>query len=120
LAKGDALSDYSAAIKAIGGGRRAAASLHQIMYAIDMALPGNVLTLNTIIQDVDNVESVATQARLIMPISSTQELAQAKELEKGFSPEMAKTEAGRCLQCGLICYEHSETVTIEDKMPVAA
>ncbi|MDM8544625.1 FAD-dependent oxidoreductase [Desulfococcaceae bacterium HSG9] len=120
LAKGDALSDYSAAIKAIGGGRRAAASLHQIMYAIDMALPCNVLTLNTVIQNVDDVESVETQARLIMPISSPQELAQAKELEKGFSPEMAKAEADRCLQCGLICYEHSETVTIEDKMPVAA
>jgi NADPH-dependent glutamate synthase beta subunit-like oxidoreductase len=120
LAKGDALSDYNAAIKAIGGGRRAAASLHQIMYDIDMAFPDNVLTLNTIIQNVDDVESVETKVRLIMPISSPQELAEAKELEKGFSPDMAKTEADRCLQCGLICYEHSETVAIEDKMPVAA
>jgi len=120
LAKGDSLSDYSAAIKAIGGGRRAAASLHQIMYDIDMALPDNVVTLNTVIQDVDHVESLETKVRLIMPISSPQELAQAKELEKGFSTEMAKTEADRCLQCGLICYEHSETVTIEDKIPVAA
>ncbi len=120
LAKGDALSDYSAAIKAIGGGRRAAASLHQIMYDIDMAFPYNVLTLNTVIQNVDNVEAVETQARLIMPISNPQELAQAKELEKGFSTAMAKAEADRCLQCGLICYERSETVTIEDKMPVAA
>jgi len=120
LAKGDALSDYNAAIKAIGGGRRAAASLHQIMYAIDMAFPDNVVTLNTVIQNVDRVESVGTQPRLIMPISSPQELAKAQELEKGFSPEMAKTEADRCLQCGLICYEQSKTVTLEDKMPLAA
>ncbi len=123
IAKGDVLTDYSAAIKAIGGGRRAAASLHQIMYGIvDVTLPDNVLTLSTVIQNVDEVESVETNARQIMPVSTPQELAKKKELEKGFSPEMAKAEADRCLQCGLICYERqdSKDVAIQEKMPTAA
>ncbi len=29
------------------------------------------------------------------------------ELERGFDEEMARTEAARCLQCGLICYKHT-------------
>lgn len=123
LGKGDVLTDYSAAIKAIGGGRRAAASLHQIMYGIvDVTLPANVLTLSKVIQNVDEVESVPTKARQIMPISTPRELAKDKELEKGFSPEMAKAEADRCLQCGLICYERqdSKDVAIQEKMPTAA
>ena len=33
-AEGDAIADFSAAIKAIGAGRRAAASIHQVMNGI--------------------------------------------------------------------------------------
>ena len=39
-----------------------------------------------------------------MPLATTSQIAKNEELEKGFTPEMAKTEADRCLQCGLICY----------------
>jgi len=42
-----------------------------------------------------------------MPICSDKELAICGEIERGFSPEMAREEASRCLQCGLICYEHT-------------
>jgi len=107
FADGDVLADYSAAIKAIGAGRRAAVSLQQIIYGIDPGLTERVLTTHSIIQDVDDVEAVAASQRRIMPLCSGKELAVCGEIERGFSDEMAQSEASRCLQCGLICYEHS-------------
>jgi NADPH-dependent glutamate synthase beta subunit-like oxidoreductase/NAD-dependent dihydropyrimidine dehydrogenase PreA subunit len=107
FSQGDVLADYSAAIKAIGAGRRATASLQQIMYGIEPSLTENVITPHSMIQDVDHVEAVEASQRTIMPICSGRQLAACGELERGFSGEMAQAEASRCLQCGLICYEHA-------------
>jgi len=108
LAEGDVLGDYSAAIKAIGAGRRVAASIHQIMYGILPALPESVITPKSILQDVDHVENIETSVRQIMPLCSNKDLAICGEVERGLTEEMAHTEAERCLQCGLICYERTE------------
>ena len=113
FAEGDVLADYSAAIKAIGAGRRAAASLQQMMYGLDPSLTEHVITPQSILQNVDHVESVAACQRQIMPLCSSRELAACGEIERGFNSDMAMTEASRCLQCGLICYEPS--VEIEEK-----
>jgi formate dehydrogenase beta subunit len=107
FSEGDVLADYSAAIKAIGAGRRAAASLQQIMYGIEPSLTEQVITADSFVQDVDNVEAVAASRRLIMPICSGKQLAACGEIEMGYTGEMAQAEAARCLQCGLICYEHT-------------
>ena len=107
FAEGDVLADYSAAIKAIGAGRRAAASIHQIMHGISPTVTDNVLTPQSLIQNVYEVEKVEASQRQIMPICSGKELEVCGEIERGFSPEMALKEASRCLQCGLICYEHT-------------
>jgi len=107
LAEGDALSDFSAAIRAIGAGRRAAASIHQIMYDIDPVLPEAVIVPSSELQNVDHVEAVDAGIRQIMPLCSPKEMDDRHELEKGFTTEMAKEEAERCLQCGLICYERN-------------
>jgi formate dehydrogenase beta subunit len=107
FAEGDVLADYSAAIKAIGAGRRAAASIHQIMHGISPTLTDNVLTPQSIIQNVYEVEKVEASQRQIMPICSGKELEVCGEIERGFSPEVARKEASRCLQCGLICYERT-------------
>ncbi len=108
FAEGDVLADYSAAIKAIGAGRRAAASIQEILYGIEPSLTEYVITPQSLIQDVDHVEKVAACQREIMPFCSGRELAACGEIERGFTDEMARAEASRCLQCGLICYEHSE------------
>ena len=114
FAEGDVLADYSAAIKAIGAGRRAAASIHQLMYGIEPSLNENVITLQSAIQDVDHVDDVNSTQRQIMPICSGEELAVCGEIERGFSEDMARHEAERCLQCGLICYDR--TVQIEESV----
>ena len=104
---GDVLSDYSAAIKAIGAGRRGAVSLHQVLYGIGPTLTDHVITSESHVQNVDDVEAVADIQREIMPLSSGLELVRGDEVEKGFSEEVARREADRCLQCGLICYNHT-------------
>jgi len=107
FAEGDALTDFSAAIRAIGAGRRGAVSVHKIMYNIPLDLPENVIKSYSVLQNVDHIENIKPAARQIMPMCSSAEIASGQELEKGFSEEMAKQEASRCLQCGLICYEHN-------------
>ena len=107
FAEGDVLADYSAAIKAIGAGRRAAASIHQVMHGLSPNLTEQVITPQSILQNVDHVEKVQASQRRIMPICSGKELVICGEIERGFSADMAQEEASRCLQCGLICYEHA-------------
>lgn len=104
MAQGDVLTDFSAAIKAIAAGRRAAASIQRSLYAMDMDLPDHVVTPDTPVQNVDQVARVPVRLRQIMPLADSEQITQGEEQEKGFTPEMAQTEAGRCLQCGLICY----------------
>jgi NADPH-dependent glutamate synthase beta subunit-like oxidoreductase len=108
FAEGDVLADYSAAIKAIGAGRRAAASIHQVMHGLSPNLAEHVITPKSVLQNVYHVEKVQASQRQIMPICSGKELTICGEIERGFSAEMAQQEAARCLQCGLICYEHTE------------
>jgi NADPH-dependent glutamate synthase beta subunit-like oxidoreductase len=119
FAEGDVLADYSAAIKAIGAGRRAAASIQQVLYGMDPSVTEQVITPQSLIQDVNHVENVAACQREIMPICSGRELAVCGEIERGFSKEAAQAEASRCLQCGLICYEHSDEPAGQEKADAA-
>jgi NADPH-dependent glutamate synthase beta subunit-like oxidoreductase/NAD-dependent dihydropyrimidine dehydrogenase PreA subunit len=103
-AEGDVLSDYSAAIKAIAAGRRAAASLHLAMNGMALQLEEEVIGPAAYIQNVSWVENIRSFPRQIMPICSAAELKRCGEIERGFSEDSARKEAGRCMQCGLICY----------------
>ncbi|MBT8339472.1 MAG: electron transporter RnfB, partial [Desulfatitalea sp.] len=105
MANGDTLTDFSAAIKAIAAGRRAAVSVHKLLYDISLDLPDNVVTPDTTVQNVDHVERVPVRLRQIMPLAGDQETAMGQELEKGFTRDVAHAEAKRCLRCGLICYQ---------------
>ncbi len=118
LAEGDPLTDMSAAIKAIAAGRRGAASIHKIMYGLDLDLTGAVLTPESPIQDVDHLENVEASQCQIMPVGKAN--GESEELEKGYTEKMAKTEADRCLQCGLICYKSSEAGIIPVRPFIAA
>lgn len=115
FSESDVLADYSAAIRAIGAGRRAAVSLQQIMHGIEPSLTEHVITPKSFLQNVDHVEDVAGLQRQIMPLCSGRELARCGEIERGFSEDAARTEASRCLQCGLICYVRTGTEVMPDK-----
>jgi len=118
LARGDVLSDFSGAIRAIGAGRRAAAAIHQAMYDIELSLPVNVVTPNSPVQNVDKVVPTRTYPRQIIPLDLAPD---AVELEKGLDEHTARKEAGRCLQCGLICYRRYPPVNEKrEKEEIAA
>ena len=106
-AEGDAIADFSAAIKAIGAGRRAAASIHQVMSGITPQLSEKVIDPKAHIQNVSWVENIKLFPRQIMPVCSGTELVPCGDVERGFSEDAARKEAGRCLQCGLICYRQA-------------
>jgi NADPH-dependent glutamate synthase beta subunit-like oxidoreductase len=108
FAKGDALTDFSGAIKAIGAGRRAAATMHKLIYDIPIDLPQTALKADAVIQNVDHVDAVPASQRRIMPLAERRDLEQLTELEKGFDTQAAMAEADRCLNCGLICYQHEQ------------
>lgn len=110
FAAGDPQTDFSAAIRAIAAGRRAAVSIHRKIYGIEPELPEKVITSEAMVQNVDEVSNVRAVSRQIMPMSQSMELAAGYELEKGFSEKMAISEAARCLRCGLVCYERSKPV----------
>ncbi len=105
LAPGDDLTDYTAAIKAIAAGRRAAAAIHHVLYGNPIEHSPNVVTPQTWVQNVDHVHHVIPTARQIMPLGGLREITIGEDIEKGFSKEIAAQEANRCLQCGLICYQ---------------
>jgi formate dehydrogenase (NADP+) beta subunit len=110
FAEGDVMSDFSGAIKAIGAGRRAAVSIHRIIYGIDLALTEDVVTPTSAIQNVDCVDNVAACARQVMPLAKVLDPTTGNDLEMGFTQAKAKSEAERCLQCGLICYERDRVL----------
>jgi len=114
FSKADELTDFSAAIKAIGAGRRAAASIHQVLLGFEVYLPENVLMENSYVQNLDHVENVAPISRRIMPLADEYEISRSGEIEKGFDESAAREEAERCLKCGLICYQQT-TVQIMEK-----
>ena len=104
LSPEEAMTDFSAAIRAIGAGRRGAATIHQALYRTSIFAHEKVLGTHTFIQTISHLDHVQPIPRQIMPTSDDPD---APEVERGFSEEMAKKEAGRCLQCGVICYKKS-------------
>jgi len=81
------------------------------MYGISISVPENMVTSESVVQNVDHVEKVTLTSRQIMPLCAVEDLDECKEIEKGFTQEAAQKEAQRCLQCGLICYKKEEHQT---------
>jgi formate dehydrogenase (NADP+) beta subunit len=100
LSARDMVSEYPSAVAAINGGRKAAAAVHNLMYGLAFQDPDQVITQNTLLQDVDTLHRVETCAKNIWD-----DMAQPAPAATGFSEKTARSEADRCLQCGLICYE---------------
>ncbi|MCF8089777.1 MAG: FAD-dependent oxidoreductase [Desulfotignum sp.] len=100
LSKQDVISEYPSAVAAINGGRKAAAAVHHFMYGLEFQDPELMITQHSLIQNVTQIQQVETT-----PKTAWDDLAQPMAAATGFSEAKARQEAGRCLQCGLICYE---------------
>ncbi|OQY01047.1 MAG: electron transporter RnfB [Desulfobacteraceae bacterium 4572_130] len=108
LSNSDMISGYSAAVKAINGGRKAAATIHNLIYGISLEHPLNFITKYSYLQKVDCLKNVKVSPRNIMPVFNDIKAEPQHEFLQGFTSEMAQKESERCLKCGLICYEQSQ------------
>ncbi|MCD4718250.1 MAG: RnfABCDGE type electron transport complex subunit B [Desulfobacula sp.] len=106
LSNQDVISEYSSAVAAINGGRKAAAAIHNLMYGIEFQESFKFITEQTLLQDVSFLNDVDTSPQNIMELGKIKKSSKDK-FSTGFSAEQARAEAGRCLRCGLICYEKS-------------
>lgn len=108
LSKQDVVSEYSSAVAAINGGRKAAAAIHQLMYGIEFQDPAKMITRKSILQDVHDLTQVTSSPRNLLEIAPSREERKDK-FSTGFSLDTAHNEANRCLSCGLVCYEKSRS-----------
>ncbi|MBF0203166.1 MAG: RnfABCDGE type electron transport complex subunit B, partial [Desulfamplus sp.] len=123
LSPEDELSGYSAAVVAINGGRRAAATIHKLMYGLPINDIHKPVTKHSVLQGITCVDNVQIMPRNIMPINEKKNgstvsvkgqdsdkekgSARGKEIYMGYTSEVALNEAERCLKCGLLCYERT-------------
>jgi len=104
------MSDYRAAVEAIGAGRRSASSIHLYLTGKQIVPPENMITAETEVLDVKQVvELLPVGPRQKMPERPAAErIDPALEVELGLDEEMVRNESVRCLNCGLICYVRSK------------
>jgi len=103
---GEAISDYKAAVEAIGAGRRMAASIHHYIKGFPVEAPRNMIRKNTYVLNIDELHEVKPIPRQKILQRSLNELIEdpSAEITIGYTESQAREEANRCLQCGLICY----------------
>ncbi len=102
LSPHDVISEYHSVVAAINGGRKAAAAIHHVVHEIPFQDTSNLITRYSVLQDVDKLELVPVVPRHVVGAKTGSDQPDGQ----GFSEETALQEAGRCLRCGLLCYEN--------------
>jgi len=102
FAGGDCLRGPATAIEAIADGNRAAKAIMNYLEGTDLPIDPFVLP-QTKIEDVDT-HGAKRNPRAGMPmISLKRRMTTFEEVETGFTEELAREEAGRCLDCSVCC-----------------
>lgn len=104
FAGGDCTSGPATVVEAIAAGRRAAISINQYLNGQPIAPPvkpynctkGELDAID--VKDYADVKRIARNAMLALPPEARK--GNFAEIEPGFTEEMAKAEAERCLACG--------------------
>jgi NADPH-dependent glutamate synthase beta subunit-like oxidoreductase len=106
----EAVSDFRAAVEAIGAGRRAAASAHRVINGQAVERPERMLGPDSKVLDVNQLFNlVEVGSRQPMPLADPADpLDREQEIELGLDEPAARQEAQRCLNCGLLCYYRTE------------
>jgi NADPH-dependent glutamate synthase beta subunit-like oxidoreductase len=103
---GDAATGAALVVDAIGGGRRAARSIHMYITGEEITPPAKTLfTDNIPVSIFDSVEGIEKSARTKMPeLPVDERIKSFVEADLVITEEEARYESNRCLQCCLICY----------------
>jgi NADPH-dependent glutamate synthase beta subunit-like oxidoreductase len=112
FAAGDVLTGPDLVISAVGDGRKAARSIHYYITQGSIPVPEKLqrnLISYTLFKTVEGVE---LKNRAVMPhlCHGDDRTCSFNEVEGALDETEALNEAGRCLKCGLICYDHQKPV----------
>lgn len=104
---GDSATGPSLVVEAIGGGRKAAASIHKYLTNQEVKASSNLLRKKHIPGTIfDSVKGLTKTRRITMPELPVHERIKTfEEVDLVISEESAAKEAKRCLSCCLTCYD---------------
>jgi NADPH-dependent glutamate synthase beta subunit-like oxidoreductase len=107
FAAGDAATGPSLVVDAIGGGRRAARSIHQYIMGQEVTAQPEELGRDLIAETIfDNVAGVVKNPRAPMPeLPVEKRIHSFIEVDQVLTETSAKSESNRCLSCCLTCYD---------------
>jgi succinate dehydrogenase/fumarate reductase flavoprotein subunit len=111
FAAGDAATGPSLVVDAIGGGRRAARSIHQYVMEQEVEADPRELQKNLIAETLfEYVEGIIKSKRAPMPeLPVAERIKSFIEADQVLSEEAALGESMRCLFCCLTCYNPDQT-----------
>jgi heterodisulfide reductase subunit A-like polyferredoxin len=106
FAAGDAATGPSLVVSAIGGGRRAARSIHQFVTGQEVVAEPNEIACKpipgTIFEQVDGINKCARAPMPELPVA--ERIRSFIEVDQVLTEEAARGESQRCLACCLTCY----------------
>ena len=106
FAAGDSVTGPSLVVEAIGGGRRAARSIHQYVMGEEVtAMPkelGKNLIPESMFEKVDGILKTARAPMVELPVR--ERIKSFAEVDQVLREKDAQKESARCLSCGKICY----------------
>jgi formate dehydrogenase beta subunit len=114
FAAGDAATGPSLVVEAIGGGRRAARSIHQYVMGQKVDAEAKELGKDLIAETIfDHVDGVIKNARAPMPELPVHERIHSfVEVDQVLTEKSALGESKRCLACCLTCYDKDAAASI--------
>jgi len=118
FAAGDAATGPSLVVEAIGGGRRAARSIHQYVMGQKISAQKNELGKDLIAETVfDSVAGVVKNPRAPMPELPVEErICSFVEVDQVLTEDSAKGESIRCLSCCLTCYDKDAAASVASEI----
>jgi formate dehydrogenase beta subunit len=113
FAAGDAATGPSLVVTAIGGGRRAARSIHQYVTGQPVSADPKELAKDLIAETIfDQVPGIVKSRRAPMPeLPVDDRIHSFIEVDQVLSEEAARGESNRCLFCCLTCYNPDKAYT---------
>ncbi len=114
FAAGDAATGPSLVVEAIGGGRRAARSIHQYVMGQQVNAQKKELGKDLIAETIfDQVDGVIKNTRAPMPELPVEErICSFIEVDQVLTEDSARGESNRCLSCCLTCYDPDAAASV--------
>jgi NADPH-dependent glutamate synthase beta subunit-like oxidoreductase len=116
FAAGDAATGPSLVVEAIGGGRRAARSIHQFLMGEEVTdRPGELakkLIPETVFDQVQGIERKPRCKMVELPVQAR--IHSFIEVDQVLTEDAALAESRRCLSCGRICYTTEASARLQE------